>query len=257
MNFIKTKCKFLSESLNFLLPTENSFVNLTTCEELSKSWNLTININFRKNDLPNDIDKLKTKIAAGNNGSLRFQPKKDLHCSLLNIAEAPSIEKSANHRDRITEFYNSNKKVLRRILKDFVGKELEFYAEFIYVSNESLALQIFIDQTIVRKLKDLQDDFNDCLNKDIKDANWINKLKLYPKDDDTGDMWGSMNLVRFEQEKLDENLSKNLSNFIKKYNQNSIEERNEVFSIKFTAKPYLVISDHLFSEKSTVLNLND
>lgn len=249
MNFSKTKLIFLANNLEFLHPDKSFFNNLITCEELSKSWYLTININFRKNILPKGIIDLRTKVSVGNNGSLRIQPKDDLHCSLLNIIEAPLIEELDN-KQVIKDFYQKNNKKLKTLINNFTCKEKDFYADFLYTSRESIALQIFIDQSIIQELKELQKAI-ECLNPDLGNISWKNNIKPHPENGNE-DRWGVMNLVRFEREKLNENVSETLNSFIKHYNQNTINERNEVFSIKFKAKPDLVISDHLFSNESEI-----
>ncbi|MFH1657594.1 MAG: hypothetical protein ABH919_03940 [bacterium] len=259
MNFLKTKNKFLSSSCNSLMPDKDYFNDLIIADSLPKAWYFTLNINFREEKHSFEILKLKTKLAKFNNSDLRIQPQSDLHCSLLNILTIP-YDPEVNQIEIINRILQNNKNELEDFVQKFFSEKQKFYADFLYVSKESVALQVFIDNKIVRDLKQLKKELEESkcaenVRNEFPEVIWENKLKLNPKEqegksENYDDAWGAMNLIRYNVEKLTDLLAKDLSEEIKSFNRKSIEERNKTFFIKFNLKPVLVISDHLFDEKS-------
>jgi hypothetical protein len=248
----KVKNEFIALSNDHLFPGQESFNNLKTADQLSKNWYITLNINFRGEQVNKKISDIKDKLVMveHNKSSLRPQPGFDLHCSLLNVLKIET-------REIAEEIAKEEKRDLMKVFKEVFDKKREFCADFIYKSNESMALQIFVEPELINKLEEIKKKLERkklFYLKKFPDIGWDNKIKLNPKEKNyLGIKWGAMNLVRYKKESLSESLSEGLSKYVREFNKEAKEKRKKEFYVEFKAKPSLVISDHLFGEKSEII----
>lgn len=239
----ETKESFLSSvalSSFSLSPQDTNFCDLLPVSSLPKAWYLTMNINFRDEDPLTKITDLLTKLICSNNGTLRPQPHKDLHCSVLNIFTAPFVLDSDN-KENLEKIVKKKKSNLWVILKDILQEKVKVWFDFLYFSQESIALQVFFDEGFVAKVKKIQESLKPELVAGIPNIVFENKLKLQKE------TWGAMNLIRYNSENLSPFLRNDLSNTITLFNR---EANNREFLTTALIKPDLVISDHLFDGKN-------
>jgi hypothetical protein len=175
-----------------------------------------------------------------------YKPEQ-FHFSLINIYSELASSGFKKIKEKTKESIPKIKEIIKERVNNYFQKREKSYfncdIDFLFYSNESVALQVFLSEDFIYLLRDIQHELNKYF------PNFENKLKLFPNENKPER--SVINLFRYKRYKKEE--KKKFFKFLKK-----IDEFNKERVKKYKNGPwckikinglFLVYSDQYFSKE--------